>query len=61
MDFVSTAEEKDELNGVCSSLNWRALRLASKDRFHLFNKLDDDLNLRSLLVADESVIKEKNM
>lgn len=52
-----TDEEKRDLEELKASKMWRALRLASRSRLGMFDKLDDGRNLKCLV---EEQIPERN-
>ncbi|KAJ6262817.1 hypothetical protein Dda_1374 [Drechslerella dactyloides] len=58
-DFASTDQEKEDIDESISNQSWRALRIASKDRFHFFKGLDEDLSIRSLITAEDAVSMER--
>ncbi|KAF3901939.1 hypothetical protein ABW21_db0208506 [Orbilia brochopaga] len=58
-DFASTDQEKEDINESISNRSWRALRIASKDRFQFFKGLDEDLSIRSLMAAEDGYSTEK--
>ncbi|EPS36511.1 hypothetical protein H072_9941 [Dactylellina haptotyla CBS 200.50] len=58
-DFAVTDQEKEEIDSSISNKSWRALRIASRDRFHFFKNLDEDLSIKSLLTAEEGLATEK--
>ncbi|KAF3927543.1 hypothetical protein AA313_de0203695 [Arthrobotrys entomopaga] len=58
-DFASTNQEREEIEESISNKSWRALRVASRDRFHFFKNLDEDLSIKSLLSAEDGLVAEK--
>jgi THO complex subunit 1 len=46
LEMASTDEETKKLQDAKASKTWRALRLASKTKLSLFDKVDDGRNLR---------------
>ena len=56
--MAKTEEDKQLAMNARASKLWRTLRIASKNKFGLFDKIDDGNNLRALFeVPDE---EEKN-
>jgi len=56
MDFANDQSEKESLTTSISSNTWKALRIASRDRFHLFRNLDEELSLKSLTATEDKRI-----
>jgi len=56
IDFANDPEEKESLTTSISSNTWKALRIASRDRFHLFRNLDEELSLKSLTATEDKRI-----
>ncbi|KAK6357810.1 hypothetical protein TWF730_007169 [Orbilia blumenaviensis] len=54
-DFAFTEQEKEDIEESISNVTWRALRIASRDRFQLFKSLDDDLSVKSLIAIEDGV------
>ena len=55
--MAKTEEDKQLATNARASKLWRTLRIASKNRFGLFDKIDDGNNLRALFEVPE---EEKN-
>ena len=55
--MAKTEEDKQLAMNARASKLWRTLRIASKNRFALFDKIDDGNNLRALFEVPE---EEKN-
>ncbi|KAF3934382.1 hypothetical protein ABW20_dc0102626 [Dactylellina cionopaga] len=58
-DFAINDQEKDEIDESISNRSWRALRIASRDRFHFFKGLDEDLSIKSLIVMEDGATEKK--
>ncbi|KAK6543256.1 hypothetical protein TWF694_000018 [Orbilia ellipsospora] len=58
-DFATTNQEREEIEESISNKSWRALRVASRDRFHFFKNLDEDLSIKSLLATEDGLTAEK--
>ncbi|KAF3939762.1 hypothetical protein ABW19_dt0209503 [Dactylella cylindrospora] len=58
-DFA-TDQEKEDLDDSIANKSWRALRIASRDRFHLFKVLDDELSIKSLIAAEDGLVDKKD-
>lgn len=68
LDIANTEDEKRELEDQKMSKTWRALRLMSKTKLNLFDKVDDGRNLECFLqnkeeaaVEGEEAIVEKSV
>ncbi len=61
VDIAKTKEDKDLAFNARASKIWRMLRLASKTKLKLFDKLEDGKNLQALFPpeGDESEIREE--
>jgi THO complex subunit 1 len=49
LEFASNDEEKSKLHDAKASKTWRALRLASKTKLSLFDKVDDGRDLKCFI------------
>ncbi|CAD6566354.1 MAG: hypothetical protein ASARMPREDX12_008198 [Alectoria sarmentosa] len=59
MDMAKTGEEKQQATDARASKLWRTLRIASKSKLNLFDKIDDGNNLQALFQPEEEESKEK--
>ena len=57
MDMAKTEEEKENLAVAKASKMWRALRIASKSRLNMFDKLEEGKGLEPLLEDPPAVVK----
>ncbi|KAH7046035.1 THO complex, subunit THOC1 [Macrophomina phaseolina] len=54
LEMAMTDEDKHKLQQAKASKTWRALRIASKDRLSLFDKIDDGKQLQALFEPEGS-------
>ena len=59
MDMAKTSEEKQQATDARASKLWRTLRIASKSKLNLFDKIDDGNNLQALFQPEEEENKDK--
>ncbi|CAF9934405.1 hypothetical protein IMSHALPRED_009699 [Imshaugia aleurites] len=59
IDMAKTGEEKQQASDARASKLWRALRVASKSKLNLFDKIDDGNNLQALFQPEEEESKDK--
>lgn len=52
MDLAMTEQEKENLGEAKTSKTWRALRIASKDKLSLFDRIEDGKSLERLFQPD---------
>lgn len=57
--MAKTGEEKQQASDARASKLWRTLRIASKSKLNLFDKIDDGNNLQALFQPEEDVSKDK--
>lgn len=57
--MAKIGEEKQQATDARASKLWRTLRIASKSKLNLFDKIDDGNNLQALFQPEEEVNKEK--
>ena len=57
--MAKTEEEKQEATDARASKLWRTLRIASKSKLNLFDKIDDGNNLQALFQPEEELNREK--
>lgn len=57
--MAKTGEEKQQASDARASKLWRALRVASKSKLNLFDKIDDGNNLQALFQPEEEESKDK--
>ena len=57
--MAKTREEKQQATDARASKLWRTLRIASKSKLNLFDKIDDGNNLQALFQPEEEEGKEK--
>ena len=57
--MAKTGEEKQQATYARASKMWRTLRIASKSKLNLFDKIDDGNNLQALFQPEEEESKEK--
>lgn len=50
--MAMTEDEKETLQDAIASKTWRALRLASKNKLSLFDKIEDGKKLKRLIQPD---------
>ena len=56
--MAKTEEEKHQAIDARASKLWRTLRIASKSKLNLFDKIDDGNNLQALFQPEEEESKE---
>ena len=54
IDMSQTSEEKEEAAKAKSSKTWRTLRLATRSKLNLLDKVDDGKNLKVLFEPTET-------
>lgn len=59
IEMAKTREEKQQATDARASKLWRTLRIASKSKLNLFDKIDDGNNLQALFQPEEEKGKEK--
>lgn len=59
IDMAKSDEEKQQATDARASKLWRTLRIASKSKLNLFDKIDDGNNLEALFRPEEEESKEK--
>lgn len=57
--MAKSDEEKQQATDARASKLWRTLRIASKSKLNLFDKIDDGNNLEALFRPEEEESKEK--
>lgn len=57
--MAKTSEEKQQATDARASKLWRTLRIASKSKLNVFDKIDDGNNLEALFRSEEEESKEK--
>ena len=57
--MAKTSEEKQQATDARASKLWRTLRIASKSKLNVFDKIDDGNNLEALFRPEEEEHKEK--
>lgn len=57
--MAKTGEEKQQATDARASKLWRTLRIASKSRLNLFDRIDDGNNLQALFQPEEEESKEQ--
>lgn len=57
--MAKTDEEKQQAIDARASKLWRTLRIASKSKLNLFDKIDDGNNLQALFRPDEEENQDK--
>ena len=57
--MAKTDEEKQQAMDARASKLWRTLRVASKSKLNLFDKIDDGNNLKALFHPEEEENKER--
>lgn len=57
--MAKTGEEKQQATDARASKLWRTLRIASKSKLNLFDRIDDGNNLQALFQPEVEVNKEK--
>lgn len=57
--MAKTGEEKQQATDARASKLWRTLRIASKSKLNLFDKIDDGNNLQALFQPEEALSREK--
>ena len=57
--MAKTDEEKQQATDARASKLWRTLRIASKSKLNLFDKIDDGNNLKALFQPGEEEAKDK--
>lgn len=57
--MAKTGEEKQQATDARASKLWRTLRIASKSKLNLFDKIDDGNNLQALFQPEEELNREK--
>ena len=57
--MAKTSEGKQQATDARASKLWRTLRIASKSKLNLFDKIDDGNNLEALFRPEEEESKEK--
>lgn len=60
MDMAKTDEEKQRATDARASKLWRTLRIASKSKLSVFDKIDDGNNLQALFQSEEEENKDKD-
>ncbi|KAM0799984.1 THO complex, subunit THOC1 [Usnea florida] len=59
IEMAKTSEEKQQATDARASKLWRTLRIASKSKLNVFDKIDDGNNLEALFRPEEEEHKEK--
>ncbi|KAF6221845.1 hypothetical protein HO133_001813 [Letharia lupina] len=59
IEMAKTGEEKQQATDARASKLWRTLRIASKSRLNLFDRIDDGNNLQALFQPEEEESKEQ--
>ena len=59
IEMARNAEEKQLSIDARASKLWRALRIASKSKLNLFEKIDDGNNIKAFFVSDGEDVKDK--
>ncbi|KAK4692939.1 THO complex subunit 1, partial [Lecanoromycetidae sp. Uapishka_2] len=59
IDMAKDAEEKQRANDARASKLWRTLRIASKSKLNLFDRIDDGSNLKALFQPEGDENKDK--
>lgn len=57
--MAKTGEEKQQAIGARASKLWRTLRIASKSKLNVFDRIEDGINLQALFQPEEEESKEK--
>lgn len=60
IDMAKTGEEKQQATDARASKLWRTLRIASKSKLNVFDKIDDGNNLQALFQSEEGENKDKD-
>lgn len=58
--MAKTDEEKQQATDARASKLWRTLRIASKSKLSVFDKIDDGNNLQALFQTEEEEDQEKD-
>lgn len=58
--MAKTGEEKQQATDARASKLWRTLRIVSKSKLNLLDKIDDGNNLRTLFQPEEVAEEEEN-
>lgn len=58
--MAKTGEEKQQATDARASKLWRTLRIASKSKLNVFDKIDDGNNLQALFQSEEGENKDKD-
>ncbi len=58
--MAKTGEEKQQAIDARASKLWRTLRIASKSKLNLFDKIDDGNNLQALFQPEEEENKDQS-
>ena len=59
IEMAKTDEEKQQATDARASKLWRTLRIASKSKLNLFDKIDDGNNLQALFQPEDEENKDK--
>ena len=59
IDMAKTPEEKQQATNARASKLWRTLRIASKSKLNLLERIDDGNNLQALFQPDEEENREQ--
>lgn len=60
MDIAMTEQEKENLGEAKTSKTWRALRIASKDKLSLFDRIEDGKSLERLFQPVDDTAAEES-
>lgn len=60
IDTAKTDEEKQQATDARASKLWRTLRIASKSKLNVFDKIEDGNNLQALFQSEEEENKDKD-